>query len=60
MTIFYPVVIALAVLTIGSFWGPLAGQTPVDEDKVVATVDGFAIRMSDIDGVRPNLPPQAA
>ena len=56
----YPVVIALPVLTMGSFWSPSAGQTPVDEDKVVATVDGFAIRMSGIDGVRPNLPPQAA
>ena len=59
MTIFYPVVIALAVLTIGSFWGPLAGQTPINEDKVVATVDGFAIRMSDVEGIRPKLPPQA-
>ena len=44
----------------GLFWDPVAGQMPVDEDKVVATVDGFAIRMSDIDGVRPNLPLQAA
>ena len=56
----YPVVIALPVLTVGSFWVLLAGQMPVDEDKVFATVDGLAIRMSDIDGVRPNLPPQAA
>ena len=59
MPIFYPVVIALAFLTMGSFWSPVAGQTPVDEDKVVAKVDGFVIRMSDVDGVRPNLPPQA-
>ena len=59
MPVFYPIVIALAVLTTGSLWSPLAGQMPVGEDKVVATVDGFEIRMSDVDGARPNLPPQA-
>ena len=59
MRVFYPVVIALSALTMGSFWTPVAAQTPVDEDKVVATVDGFVIRMSDVDGVRSNLTPEA-
>ena len=60
MPLFYPIAIVLAVIMPSSLWGPAVGQTPAAQDKVVATVDGFEIRMSDVDGARPSLPPRAS
>ena len=60
MAIFYPIVIASVVVTNGSLRSPVVGQTRAVKDRVFALVDGFEILMSDVDAVRPNLPPRAS
>ncbi len=60
MRLIYSMVAVLAVLAAGSFWNLSQAQMPVGQDKVVAKVDGYEIRMSDMDAARSSLPPQAA
>jgi len=60
MRLLFSMAVAVSTLAIGSLWNPSAAQTPVGPDKIVAKVDGYEIRMSDVDAARVNLPPQAA
>ena len=58
MRVFYPMIIALAVLIAGSLQSPLVGQAAVAGNKIITKVNRFKIRISDLKGVRPNLPPR--
>lgn len=47
-------------LTLGALAAPaLAGDAPADGNKVVAVVNGFEIRLSDVNQAREMLPPEA-